>query len=131
MRRNAYIFVGSCVILLVIATFFVFKVFGSESISVVSGCTPYNVLIERGKEDTSVNISWESKERCTGYILYGSDMKDLSLVGVDLLNDIESKDHVVEIQSLMSSKKYYFTIISDGVSYGKEGLPLQFTITSL
>ena len=57
-------------------------------------------------------------------------MKDLSLVGVDLLNDIESKDHVVEIQSLMSSKKYYFTIISDGVSYGKEGLPLQFTITS-
>ena len=131
MKKNIYIFVGSLVILLVIATLFVFKVFGSESISTVSRCTPYNVLIEKGKEDTEVSISWKSKERCTGYILYGSDMKDLSLVGVDLENDIESKDHIVKMLSLISSKRYYFTIVSDGVSYGKEGLPLQFTINSL
>lgn len=131
MRKKLYIFTGVLAVVLVLATFFVFKVFGSENLLSVSGCTPYNVKIERGEDSKSVFISWLSKEKCSGYILYGSEMKDLNMVGVDLKNDIESKNHIVEIKSLVSSKLYYFSIISDGMSYGKEGLPLQFSINSL
>ncbi|MDY0097313.1 MAG: hypothetical protein RBS01_03130 [Candidatus Dojkabacteria bacterium] len=131
MRKKLYIFTGVFAVILVLGTFFVFKVFGSENLLYVSGCTPYNVKIEEGKDENTVYISWLSKEKCSGYILYGSEMKDLNMVGVDLVNDVESKDHIVEVKSLVSSKLYYFSIISDGMSYGKEGLPLQFSINSL
>jgi len=97
----------------------------------VSGCTPYNVKIAKGENENSVDIYWESKEKCSGYILYGSEMKDLSMVGVDLTNEVESKKHAVNIQNLVSSKRYYFSIISNDMSYGKDGLPLQFSISSL
>ncbi len=131
MRKKLYLFTGVLAVVAVLATFFVFKVFGSESLLYVSECTPYNVKIERGKEENSVYISWLSKEKCSGYILYGSEMKDLNMVGVDLVNEVESKNHMVEVKSLVSSKLYYFSIISNGMSYGKEGLPLQFSIISL
>lgn len=131
MRKKIYIFTGVLVVLLVLGSFFVFKVFGSENHIFLSNCTPYNVFIEKGREKNSVNISWESKGKCPGYILYGSEMKDLNMVGVDLVNPIESKKHMVEIKGLISSKMYYFSIISNDMSYGKEGLPLQFTINSL
>ena len=131
MRKKLYIFTGVLAVVLLLATFFVFKVFGSENLLYVSGCTPYNVKIEKGKDENSVYISWLSKEKCSGYILYGSEMKDLNMVGVDLVNEVESKNHMVEVNSLVSSKLYYFSIISDGMSYGKEGLPLQFSINSL
>ena len=131
MRKRIYIFTGVLTVVLVLATFFVFKVFGSENIVYVSGCTPYNVKIAKGENENSVDIYWESKEKCSGYILYGSEMKDLSMVGVDLTNEVESKIHVVNIQNLVSSKRYYFSIISNDMSYGKDGLPLQFSISSL
>ena len=131
MRKRIYIFTGVLTVVLVLATFFVFKVFGSENIVYVSGCTPYNVKIAKGENENSVDIYWESKEKCSGYILYGSEMKDLSMVGVDLTNEVESKKHAVNIQNLVSSKRYYFSIISNDMSYGKDGLPLQFSISSL
>ncbi len=131
MRKKLYIFIGVLAVVLVLGTFFVFKVFGSENLLYVSGCTPYNVKIERGEEKSSAYISWLSKEKCSGYILYGSEMKDLNMVGVDLVNEVESKSHIVEVKGLVSTKLYYFSIISDGMSYGKEGLPLQFSLISL
>ena len=131
MRKRIYIFTGVLTVVLVLATFFVFKVFGSENIVYVSGCTPYNVKIAKGENENSVDIYWESKEKCSGYILYGSEMKDLSMVGVDLTNEVESKKHAVNIQNLVSSKRYYFSIISNDMSYGKDGLPLLFSISSL
>ena len=131
MRKRIYIFTGVLTVVLVLATFFVFKVFGSENIVYVSGCTPYNVKIAKGENENSLDIYWESREKCSGYLLYGSEMKDLGMVGVDLENEVESRQHYVNIQNLVSTKRYYFSIISNGMSYGKDGLPLQFSIISL
>ena len=53
------------------------------------------------------------------------------MVAVDLENEIKSNEHMVTIQNLVSTKKYYFVIVSNDVIYGKDGLPLQFSIDSL
>lgn len=131
MKNNWYVTIGILGILLVVVTLVVFRVSGSEDSIYVEGCTPYNVEIQRGNQENTVEISWKSKEKCTGYILYGKEMRGLDMVGVDLKNETQSKDHVVTIQSLVTSKRYYFSIVSNGVSFGKEGLPLQFSIDSL
>ncbi|KKP66167.1 MAG: hypothetical protein UR61_C0003G0005 [candidate division WS6 bacterium GW2011_GWE1_34_7] len=131
MRKRIYIFTGVLTVVFVLATFFVFKVFGSENTIYVTDCTPYNVKIEKGEKENTVDIYWESREKCSGYLLYGSEMKDLGMVGVDLENEVESRQHYVNIQNLVSTKRYYFSIISNGMSYGKDGLPLQFSIISL
>lgn len=131
MKEKVYIFLGGIFLFVSITSFLVLKVFGSESSTYVTGCTPYNVDITKGGSENSVEITWESKQECSGYILYGSDMKDLSNVGIDLVNDISSTVHTVSISSLISTKVYFLTIVSENISYGKDGLPLQFTINSL
>lgn len=123
---------GGVVLLLIsVVTLFVFKSSASEDSTYVEGCTPFNVEVKRGEKENSVDISWKSKDECSGYILYGKEMRGLDMVGVDLLNEVQSKEHTVTISSLVSTKRYYFTIISNGISYGKGGLPLQFSIESL
>ncbi|MGI6423264.1 MAG: hypothetical protein ACOX0X_01410 [Candidatus Dojkabacteria bacterium] len=110
---------------------FVFKASGSNSSPFVGGCDPYNVEVRKGEGENSVVISWKSKQRCSGYVIYGSEMKDLRLVGIDLENEIKDTKHTVVVNSLVSTKTYFFSIISDGVSYGKEGLPISFSISAL
>ncbi len=109
----------------------VFKVSGSNSSVSIDGCDPYNVKIQKGESPNSVEISWLSKEKCSAYIIYGNEMKDLNLVGIDLKNDVKDINHFVVIDSVLSSKTYFFSIVSDGVTYGKDGLPLSFTPSSL
>ncbi len=131
MKKNWYITIGIIGILLVIVILFVYKVSGSEDSIYVEGCTPYNVEIQKGNDDKSVNISWMSKEKCSGYIVYGKELRGLDMVSVDLENDAESKKHIVTVKGLVTSKRYYFSIVSNGASFGKDGLPLQFSIDSL
>ena len=126
-----YVITGVLLIIGLVVTFFVLRVFASDSEIFVGDCTPYNVDISKGGHENTVEISWESKKPCSGYLLYGGEMKDLDMVGVDLENEAEGRYHIVEIKELLTSKRYYFTIISNGVSYGKDGLPIQFTIDSL
>ncbi len=131
MKSNWYITIGVlCIVLIVIGVFF-FKVSGSENSVSVEGCTPYNVEIRKGIEENSVDILWKSKERCSGYILYGKELRGLEMVGVDIENETLSKDHIVILKQLVSSKEYFFSIVSNGTSFGKEGLPLRFSIDSL
>ena len=118
-------------LLIAVVAIFFFKVSGSESSVYVEGCTPYNVEIRRGIEENSVDILWKSKDKCSGYILYGKEMKGLEMVGVDIESDTLSKDHTVTLKQLVGSKEYYFSIVSNGLSFGKDGLPLQFSIDSL
>jgi len=131
MRNNWYITIGSLMLLIAVVAIFFFKVSGSESSVYVEGCTPYNVEIRRGIEENSVDILWKSKDKCSGYILYGKEMKGLEMVGVDIESDTLSKDHTVTLKQLVGSKEYYFSIVSNGLSFGKDGLPLQFSIDSL
>jgi len=132
MKSNWYITIWILGVLVVVIALFVYKVSGSEDAVYVEGCVPYNVQIKKGEveENTSV-ISWKSKEKCSGYILYGKEMRGLDMVSIDLENETESKDHSVTLRGLLSSKRYYFSIVSNGISFGKDGLPLQFSIDSL
>ena len=131
MKSNWYITIGAlCLVIIVIGIFF-FKVSGSENSVYVDGCTPYNVEIRKGVEENSVDILWKSKEKCSGYILYGKELKGLEMVGVDIENGIQSKDHIITLKQLINSKEYFFSIVSDGISFGKDGLPLRFAIDSL
>jgi hypothetical protein len=123
-----------CTILVVLSAciyFFVFRVSGSNTSVSVDGCDPYNVEVKKGEKENSVEILWKSKEECSAYILYGDEMKDLNLVGVDLENSIKSREHKVVLNSIMSSRTYFFSIVSEGVTYGKNGLPVSFSISSL
>lgn len=132
MMKNRILFttVVVLVISLVIGVF-VFKVSGSSSSVSIEGCNPYNVKISKGEKENSVEISWKSKESCSAYVIYGNEMKDLHLIGIDLENNVEDRNHTVVLNSLLSTKIYFFSIVSDGVTYGKEGLPVSFSISSL
>ena len=131
MKSNWFIILGVVGILGIVISVFVFKSSASKDSITIEGCTPYNVNIGKTDQENSVKISCKSKEDCSGYLLYGKEMRGLDMVGVDLKNEVQSKEHEIVLNSLVSSKMYYFTIISNGISYGKEGLPLQFSITSL
>ncbi len=131
--KNRWIFTIGIVLAVILTTvgIFVFKVSGSNDSVSVDGCDPYNVRVEKGESPNSVQISWLSKKECSAYVIYGSEMKDLNLVGIDLENEVKDRKHTVVINSLMSSKRYFFSIVSDGVTYGKDGLPLSFIPSSL
>ena len=132
MMKNRVLFLITVVtVLSLVVGIFVFRVSGSSSSVSVEGCDPYNVKIQKGEKDSSVVISWKSKAECSAYIIYGGEMKDLHLIGIDLENDIKDRDHKVVINSLVSSKVYFFSIVSEGVTYGKDGLPISFSISSL
>jgi len=122
---------GVVVLMSLLLWIFVFKASGSDSSVSIEGCNPYNVSIKKGEKDNSVVIEWKSKKECSAYIVYGSEMKDLNLIGIDLENEVKDKEHKVVLNTLLSSRTYFFSIISDGVTYGKEGLPISFSISSL
>ncbi|PKN02524.1 hypothetical protein CVU76_00575 [Candidatus Dojkabacteria bacterium HGW-Dojkabacteria-1] len=118
-------------VLMIFVGVFVFKASGSNDSVSVEGCNPYNVEIKKGEKENSVEITWKSKTRCSAYILYGTEMKNLNLVAIDLEGDFRGKNHKVVINSLLSSKTYFFSIVSGGTTYGKDGLPISFSISSL
>lgn len=131
MKSKWYLIFGVVGILGIVISLFVFKSSASKDSVSIEGCTPFNVTVGKTDTESSVKISWKSKKDCSGYLLYGKEMRGLEMVGVDLKNEIQSKEHEIVLNSLVSTKTYYFTIISNGVSYGKDGLPLQFSINSL
>ncbi len=131
MRNNFIIATGVFLLLICVVIIFVFKSSASEDSIYLEECTPFNVEVRKAQEENSAKISWISKGNCSGYILYGKEMRNLDMVGVDLTNETQSNIHEVVIKGLVSTKRYYFTIISNGTSYGKGGLPLQFSIDSL
>lgn len=132
MKNRKLLTISTILVVLSICVYIVvFKVSGSDNSVTVEGCNPYNVQIKKGDKDNSAEIIWKSKEDCSAYIVYGDEMKDLNLVAIDLENGIKSREHRVILNSLMSSRTYFFSIISDGVNYGKNGLPVSFSISFL
>ncbi len=131
MKSKGLFLITVVTVLSLVVGLFVFRVSGSNSSVSIEGCDPYNVKIERGEKENSVAISWKSKASCSAYIIYGGEMKDLHLIGIDLENQIKDRDHRVVLNSLISTKVYFFSIVSDGTTYGKDGLPISFSISSL
>ena len=125
-----YILGGIATVLVGTLFLFVFKVQGSNSSREISGCIPYNVDIYKGEKDYQAIVEWSTKEKCLGFVVYGDDRKDLDLVSIDT-GDLSSKHHRVELNSLLSTKLYYFVINSGDINYGNSGIPLSFSLSSL
>lgn len=131
MKKWVVLTISVLVIVSLVVALVVFRAFGSGDSAVINGCDPFNVEITKGEESNTVLIFWETRDICSAYIVYGEDMKDMSLVAVDTENPVKNREHSVVIKSLLSSKHYYFSIVSEGVNYGKGGLPISFLIDSL
>ena len=131
MSKKRFIIIGSILLLLCTVVIFVFKVSGSNGVENISGCTPFNVNVQKGNQEYGVNITWETKDVCSGFVVYGERQDDLKLVSVDIENGVKNSKHEVSLSALVSTKVYYFSIISDSVDYGKNGLPISFTLNSL
>ena len=87
-------------------------------------CVPSNVKIEN-LTDKSAQVSWSIDSNCTSYLKYGTDRNVL-----DRLKAPSSKHGdtlTTNLDKLNSSQKYYFVIVSNGVDYGDQGMPLYFT----
>ncbi len=104
-----------------------FDIFDSSS----NKCTPYNVFINKGDKDYSVEISWFTKEKCIGFVQYSKDSSNMNLIGVDLTSDVNSKSHNVVLENLLTTERYFFVINSGDEVYGTEGIPLEFRIVDL
>lgn len=135
ISRKTFILTGVLGIFLIgisLALLFVKNTFGSNVFSVTNkGCVPYNLFVEKGSNDYSVKISWNTKDECVGFIQYGSDRGDLDLVGVDLTNKAKSKVHTVTLDKLLTTQKYYYLVNSDEQGYGYNGSALDFSINDL
>ena len=108
------------------------NVVGFDVIGISSrDCVPYNVFIEKGEKDYSVEIKWSTKAECIGFVQYGRDRSNLDMVAVDLTNKSKSKEHTVSIGQLLSSEIYYFLINSQEQAYGNNGVPLEFILGNL
>ena len=130
MNRNNLVIILSVVLLMLgVSTVFVYKARGSSERELVSGCVPYNVSIHREEEYQAV-IEWSTEESCLSYVMYGDDRNSLEYIAIDH-EEISAKRHKVLIEKLLPSKIYYLLIYSGGDSYGNNGLPLSFSLSSL
>lgn len=94
-------------------------------------CTPYNLVVEKGDEEFSVRIIWQTRGKCLGFVQYGLDRSDLDRVGMDLNNVGRSEHHEVVIEKLLTKQKYFYLINSDKKGYGNNGAPLEFILGDL
>lgn len=114
-------------VLLVVKNVSGFDMFGSTKYD----CVPYNVLVQKGSKDFSVDITWSTKQKCFGFVQYGTDTNDIKMIGVDTTSEYKTKRHTVTIEKIASSERYFFLINSENQTYGNGGVPLEFTLSSL
>lgn len=130
-RKKVSILVFVLVILITLLFILVFKVVATSESGRAEKCVPYNVEIKKAEKDFQVEISWLTKDLCTGFVLYGKDRNNMNLIVVENSGNYNSRDHRVVIDGLLTYKRYYFLINSDSQDYGISGSPLSFTINSL
>jgi len=111
---------------------FVKNTFGSDILSNTNrDCVPYNIFVTKGDQEYSVKISWSTKKDCMGFIQYGGQRETLSSVGIDQKNKVQSKEHEIILEKLLTTQKYYFLVNSDNTAYGYNGTALDFSIKDL
>lgn len=99
--------------------------------AVSDDCVPYNVFVQRGSKNYSVNISWSTKAECIGFVQYGRSRDNLDMVGIDVINTRKSREHNVTLEQLLTTETYYFLINSQEQAYGHSGVPLEFVLGDL
>ena len=128
------LFVGIALVIVAISTFLFFKsnVKSYDSLfTKQEGCTPYNLLLEKGDDNFSVRIKWMTKEKCSGFVQYGLDREDLNRIGLNIENVAKSTEHEVLLEKLLAKERYFFIINSDNKGYAIYGSPLEFLLEDL
>jgi hypothetical protein len=97
-------------------------VISSGDISTLDSCTPFN--IEWESEGTKITLQWETRDRCAGYVRYGTDTKSLTNLASDADGASSKKDHTVVLQNLKKETDYYVIFYSGDETYGQSGQPL-------
>jgi hypothetical protein len=111
---------------------FVKNTFGSDILAISKkDCVPYNIFVVKGEQEYSAKVSWSTKKECMGFIQYGGQREALNSVGVDQKNPVQSKEHEVVLEKLLTTQKYYFLVNSDNTAYGYNGTALDFLIKDL
>lgn len=135
MSKRVFIILGGISFLVTILSSVMLFVKEANSIDLVGyikrDCVPYNVFVQKGEKEYSVEISWSTKADCIGFVLYGNSSNSLDLVAVDLKNKAKTTNHEVVLESILSSESYYFLINSGEKSYGSNGSPVIFSFDSL
>ncbi|MBN1374401.1 hypothetical protein JW962_03670 [Candidatus Dojkabacteria bacterium] len=67
---------------------------------------------------------WETEEESIGYVKYGSSPDTINLVGKNKEGFIYSTRHEIKVCDL-TEPEYYVIIVSDGVPYGLNGVPIK------
>ena len=119
--------IGISLSMLFVKNTFGFNIFSSSE----RACIPYNIFVEKGRDDYSVVIKWNTKKDCVGFVQYGEQRDYLNLVAIDQVNRVKSKTHEVAIEKLLTTQRYYFLVNSEDVSYGYNGKALDFSLQNL
>jgi hypothetical protein len=134
MTKNIFVItsiVSFCVVVACSILLLTRKAGGFSLFSSDNSCTPYNVFVSKGAEDYSVVVEWYTKGKCVGFVRYGKDMNSMENISLDSLGGNRGNFHRVVIDKVVTSKKYYYLIISGEQSYGNNGSPLEFVLDEL
>jgi len=93
-------------------------------------CKPINIFLSKNGEN-GIDINWETKGDCLGYVLYGESSYEIERVVINTGNLGESKKHEVSISGLLSTTTYYFIVVSDDDAYGRNGQPISILLEDI
>ena len=111
---------------------FVKNTFGSDILATSKkDCVPYNIFVAKADQEYAVKISWSTKKECMGFVQYGGQRETLNSIGIDQKNPVQSKEHEVVLEKLLTTQKYYFLVNSDNTAYGYNGTALDFLLKEL
>lgn len=84
---------------------------------------------------SSATIFWQSEEKETGWLIYGSSPKQMNQLAFDERDIISKKNsyltHYISIKGLEAGKKYFFAIVSDNkIITNLNNIPFNFTTLS-
>ncbi len=90
----------------------------------LESCEPYNISWER--EGSGVNVLWNTKENCLGFLKYGVKKDSINSTAVQKENNTKKRNHVVYIEGVKGD--LYLIVYSDQKAYGSLGLPIVISV---
>lgn len=131
MKRKKEINIGfmgillslSVFIIMVIVYWLIIEVDKREKLKSYNDCEPYFITSKKVEGD-NVQITWGTKEKCSGYVKYGYNYNDLDYYSYPEGFSI-SKEKSVKIK--YDTTPTYFVIISGEVEYGIDSFPIEIS----
>jgi hypothetical protein len=126
--RNLVIVLGVLIVIGVGMYIYILQTTETENQYKYMGSTvPLEVSIVNSQEGC-FNVDWNTKERTIGYVKYGTDGENINMIQKTKEGMIFGNEHEVQVCNLEKGKKYFVVVVSEGVSYGKDGEPLTIEI---